>query len=166
MKNLFDLGVRFLSIYYIKEYIEYFISYIDIFRSSNYDNYTNSLFYSNIFHIIGFIIYLLLLIKPHQVSKLLKFENDSDVSFQNLDYKMLLRVGFILIGVIIFSNELLDFIRFSLFTFDSFVYGSFSVNDLFLSTLKRIITFTFSMFLIYKSDYIANFLLNDKSKID
>ena len=159
MKNHFELGVRLLALYYLMILMQGFISmsYLTINSLINSEGY----YYSSMWamSVINIIIIAIIFVKPQFISKLLRIkDNNSDIT-NNINNIQLLRIGIILIGLLYFIGELFYLID------DVSQYPSKVIadrNDLISFSIRRVLSFGFSMMMMYKSDSIATFLFKSR----
>jgi len=161
MKNLFELGVRLVTLYFLMSFLfnVVYMSYnaiLSLFISDSY--FDISLFLLTFFE---FVLMVIIFVKPQIVSSLLKMQDNDNNIVIDVNNLQLLRIGLILVGLFYFIGELFYLID-DVSQFPKKIIAD--RNTLISFSIRRVLVFIFSMLLMYKSEPMTNFLLKNENK--
>lgn len=158
MRGLFEIGVRLVGLFFVLyNFME--VSFAIKFIIVDFEYYINGTY--EMYFLPGFVLFIIgivLFFKPKIISKKLKIE-DSEETIRVIDALKVLQVGLILLGFYFLSHNLYRFLH-KVFSYNAYEYKDYFT--LLNTVVLHIIIFGLCMFLIYKSDKIARFLLLEK----
>ncbi len=164
MKNLFELGVRLIVLFYLLLMINPLIGIIDYIITGIMEYDTLPFDYYSAFKLVVFIIGVIVFLKPNILTKFVKI-NDDEIKI-SIENEQLLRVGLILLGVYFLINSTTNItaLLMRLANIKDIVKNDVYISPYYISIIINAIFIFISFILVRKSKKIANFLLKDKSQ--